>query len=67
MGIVQLIAALLFTQAGNISKINYNQLKVFTSECVQRCYIGVMDLYMNPNTLTMMDLLEVEIILNICH
>ena len=27
---------------------------------VRRCYIGVLDIYMNPNTLTMMDLLEVN-------
>lgn len=27
---------------------------------VRRCYIGVLDSYMNPNTLTMMDLLEVN-------
>ena len=28
-------------------------------DSVRKCYIGVMDIYMNPNTLTMMDLLEV--------
>ena len=49
MGIKQLIPAILFCQA---------------VDCVQRCYIGVMDIYMNPNTLTMMDLLEVEYLEN---
>ena len=27
---------------------------------VRQCYIGVMDIYMNPNTLTMIDMTEVN-------
>ena len=27
---------------------------------VKQCYIGVMDIYMNPNTLTMIDMTEVN-------
>ena len=26
---------------------------------MKKCYVGVMDIYMNPDSLTMMDLLEV--------
>ena len=36
-----------------------NQSFLHSVESVRKCYIGVMDIYMNPNTLTMMDLLEV--------
>ena len=29
---------------------------------MKQCYVGVEDTYMNPNTLTMMDLLEVRML-----
>ena len=34
--------------------------RIYLVSSVRRCYIGVLDIYMNPNTLTMMDLLEVN-------
>ena len=62
MGLTQYLTALLFLFKGiNQKQKKRNcekQLKI-SVDCVRRCYIGVLDIYMNPNTLTMMDLLEV--------
>lgn len=65
MGLKQLVGALLLLTsfyAGRIlpSLVHRNgHARTNLVGCVRRCYIGVLDIYMNPNTLTMMDLLEV--------
>ena len=62
MGIIQLLTAVLLSANGKIMKKVIriiNHMFLHPVDSVRKCYIGVMDIYMNPNTLTMMDLLEV--------
>ena len=55
-----LCLAVIAIKRGHITSLRLVSRILFTVDSVQKCYIGALEVYENPQTLTMLDLMEVN-------